>query len=77
MEDLTLSFADVKYGYMNCIFKPCLVCIGIVSESDIGQSKLFVSSSESEFVPLGPPHRIFCFKSESTVLGDLGGFYYQ
>ena len=47
MEDLTISFADVKYGYMNCILKPCLVCIGIVSESDVVSSRSCLALSRS------------------------------
>lgn len=81
MKDLPSFITDAKYGYMKYIFRLHLICIGIVSKLDIESSsrsiKSFVSSSESEIVPLGPPRRSLCFKVESTVLGDPGGSCYQ
>ncbi|KAI8559886.1 hypothetical protein RHMOL_Rhmol04G0210600 [Rhododendron molle] len=74
LEDLTSLIVEAKGSINNCIFTPCLTCIDDISESDI-ESVESKSSSESEFVPLGPPRRSFYFKFESSVLGNPFGFY--
>ncbi|KAI8568216.1 hypothetical protein RHMOL_Rhmol02G0180800 [Rhododendron molle] len=81
LEDPTALITEAKGGLKNCIFKPRLTCIDdtsefeSVSESELESSELSKSSSESEFVPLGPPRHSFYFEFDALVLGDPLGPY--
>ena len=64
-------FCIGRDNYKCCIFSRVLLLwmTSFESKSSAESIESFRSSSESEFVPLGPPFYVFQFKFESFVLG--------